>query len=83
MKRGEISIPAPIANQNDKVMVLNYRNNKWEEGIVKHLRYQNMWGKYSWSYDIETFRRAKSGHPVKLYVGDEDIKKCLNLSGKG
>lgn len=76
MKRKRITIPAPIVNFGDRVMVYNYRHDSgWEEGIVEHLRYENAWGKWSWSYDIKTVRLAKSGFGVRLYVGDDKVKK--------
>jgi len=74
-KKKSLVIPAPVANRMDKVLVLNYRNNKWEPGIITCLEYKNAWGSFSWGYDVVTVRHTKSGYGIKLYVGDEDIEE--------
>ena len=72
MRRETIKIPKPKANQEEKVMVRNYRRkNLWQEGIVTSLQYRNSWGSFSWSYDVVV--EGQKGQRVRLYVADDGI----------
>ena len=47
-----------------------------EDGIIKGLEYRNLFGGcFSWCYIVKTIRIAKSGYPVKIYCGDDGIRK--------
>ena len=74
--RKKISIPAPIANYGERVRVYNSRRDVDEDGIIKGLEYRNLFGGcFSWCYIVKTIRIAKSGYPVKIYCGDDGIRK--------
>ncbi len=74
-----ISIPKPKVNPNEKVLVKNYRRKDvWELAIVTSLSYSYNWGSWYWKYDVTLLRTAKSGYPLRLYVGDDKIKKMKN-----
>jgi hypothetical protein len=73
--RGQIRIPAPLADRGDHVEALNYRRRpaEWESALVTGLRYENNFGSFGWAYDVALFRF--SGRNSNLYVGDDGIRK--------
>ena len=71
-----IEIPAPVADLGEQVLVLNYRKRppRWEEGVVKALKYENRWGEFSWHYEVWVIR-GRARKPLRLYVDNEGIQK--------
>jgi hypothetical protein len=70
--RGTITIPAPVASRGESILVRNYRNgNRWEEGTICTLEYRNLFGTFSWKYEVGLVRPYK----VRLFVGDDGIRR--------
>lgn len=75
--RPQITIPAPLAEYGDRVVVANYRiktGDNRELGTVRGIKFNSIFGELpSWTYDV--FIDSKRYY---VYVGDEGIIEKLD-----
>jgi hypothetical protein len=82
-----ITLPAPIANKGDSVLVLNYRVRppEWEVGRVVDMEYSTMHAKdfkltYTIGIDrpviVDGFGRRRGGG-YRLYVGPDKVRRAV------
>jgi hypothetical protein len=73
-----VNIQDPVAKVGATVLVLNYRKRpaEWERGRILRFecRPSDDLATGHWSYTVRLERMTTRGHPIDLYVSDEDIR---------
>ena len=80
-----MKIPSPKVQRGQLCQVFNYRarRDKWENGKVVGLSYENQFGSFDWIYRVHLLRRSATDRIISLTVNGELILGFMRAKAEG